>query len=46
MMGQWGPKHVGVLYIKTLKCVHFVGLICNNYITMHKVKNVKKVQNS
>jgi len=30
------------LYIKILKCVHFVGLICNNYITMNKVKNVKK----
>jgi len=23
-----------------MKCVHFVGLICINYITMHTVKNV------
>jgi hypothetical protein len=34
MMDQWGPKHVGVLYITTLNCVHFVGLFCNNYFTL------------
>lgn len=28
----------------TLKHVHFVDLICNNYITMHGVKNVKLLQ--
>jgi len=28
-------------HIKTLQCVHFVGLICDKYITMHSVKNVE-----
>lgn len=29
--------------MQTLKCVHFVGVICNNYVTMHGVKNVTKL---
>jgi hypothetical protein len=29
--------------MQTLKCVHLVGVICNNYGTMHEVKNVTKV---
>jgi len=44
-MGQWDPKHVGVLKIKTLECVHFVDQIFNSYFTMHAVKNVKKKKN-
>jgi len=28
-------------WISASKCVHFVRLICNNYITVHGVKNVK-----
>jgi len=27
-----------------MKCVHFVGLQCNNCITMHRMENVKKTQ--
>jgi hypothetical protein len=27
--------------IKTFKCVHFVSLICKNYIILHGMKNVK-----
>lgn len=38
MMGQWGTKYVAVLQIKTLKCAHFVCIICNNYTTMHSEK--------
>jgi hypothetical protein len=34
MRVQLGPKHVGVLKIKTLQCVHFIDQICNNYFTM------------
>jgi len=40
--GELGPKHVGVLKIKTLYFIHIVGLIYKNYITIHGVKKVKK----
>jgi hypothetical protein len=29
--------------MQTLNCVHLVGVNCNNYATMHGVKNVTKV---
>lgn len=34
------------LTIITLKCVHFVSIICNNYIIMYRVKNVKYLPSS
>ena len=41
MIRQRSPKHVGVFKIKTFLCLYCVGLICNNYIIMDGVKNVK-----
>jgi hypothetical protein len=29
--------------MQTLKCVQLFGVICNNYVTMHGVKNVTKM---
>ena len=34
ILGQWGPKHKGVLYITTINCVHFAVIICNRYFTL------------
>jgi len=42
MMGQWGPKQVGVFLNSNIKVCSFVGPICSNYIAMHGVKNAKK----
>jgi len=41
MMGQWGPKQVGVFLNSNIKVCAYVGPICNNYIAMHGVKNAK-----
>ena len=45
MMGQWGPKHVGVDVLKHYcNCTEvwaFVGLHCNDWIIMHEMENVK-----
>jgi hypothetical protein len=34
------------LTIITLKCMHFISILCNNYIIIHGVKNVKYVVSS
>jgi len=34
MMGQWGPKQAGVLYITALNFGTFIGLICSKYFTL------------
>jgi len=40
-MRQCVPKEAGVLQIKTLKFVHFVGVICNIHITMNGAQKKK-----
>jgi len=41
VMRQCVPKEAGVLQIKTLKFVHFVGVICNIHITMNGAQKKK-----
>ena len=47
ILPDYGPvrAETGMIFLKSqnITYVHFVGLICNNYTTMQRMKNVKQI---